>query len=260
MCLITFALDVHPRYRLILAANRDEFFERPTSPAMFWPSRPHILAGRDERAGGTWCGVSKSGRFASVTNYREAPDDQEQRLSRGELPVEFLASSVSSAEYANSVQADAQRYAGFNLLVDDGARFSYYSNRGSGPEELGPGVYGLSNHLLNSRWPKVTRAVNGLTGILNNPDPGTGPLLDLLMDDTIAADSELPETGFGRAWERVLSPIFISTPEYGTRCSTVILVSRTGSIVFEELTHEPGQPAASSRRFEFQREDRSVER
>jgi uncharacterized protein with NRDE domain len=251
MCLIAFALDMHPKYRLILVANRDEFFERPTSPAMFWPIAPHLLAGRDDRAGGTWCGLTRDGRFASVTNFREPPDQSTKKLSRGALPVDFLASSRSSAEYAESIANDAARYSGFNLLVDDGVEMVYFSNRGRGPEHLGAGVYGLSNDLLDTPWPKVVRAKTALSRMLQHPDPDPGHFLDLLSDTTIAPDSDLPDTGFGRAWERILSPVFISAPDYGTRCSTIVMVSRKGDVLFEEWTHLPDRPRESSRRFEW---------
>jgi uncharacterized protein with NRDE domain len=251
MCLITFALDAHPEYPFIFAANRDEFFDRPSLPATFWDHAPAVLSGIDERAGGTWCGIRRDGRFTCVTNFREPPDQKLGLRSRGMLTRRFLLDDAPPDEYAREARREGERYAGFNLLVGDRGGLYYASNRAGSPTLLGPGVYGMSNHLLNTQWPKVVRARASLSSVIDDGMITTDRLIEVLLDDTPAADDDLPETGFGRAWERVLSPIFIRTPDYGTRCSTAILVSADGHVTFHEVQHLPGRPSASARRYEF---------
>jgi uncharacterized protein with NRDE domain len=251
MCLLTFALDVHPEYSFVFAANRDEFFDRPTRRAHFWSDAPDVLGGIDIRAGGTWCGIRRDGRFACVTNFREPPVPADGRISRGLLTRSFLTGTLSPESFVRQVNQDGASYAGFNLVVGDRSAIHYVSNRAPGPGALDAGIYGLSNELLDTPWPKVTRAKEGLRDAIAGPTVSTDRLFDLLRDETIAPDDSLPDTGFGRAWERVLSPVFISTSEYGTRCSTVILLRRDGRITFEEMYHQAARPGVARRRFEW---------
>jgi len=233
MCLVLVVWRVHPRYPCLIAANRDEFHARPTARAEWWPDHPQILAGRDLEAGGTWLGVTRTGRFAALTNYRDPEQLRAAAPSRGALVTSMLESGASVAEgltYLRRVGAD---YNGFNLIFSDGERLGIYeSARGSG-RELGPGIYGLSNHLLDTPWPKVQNAKTRLeAALLGLTD--TAPLLDLLRDDRPASDAQLPRTGVSLEWERLLSSAFVRAPDYGTRCSTIIRIERQGRAYFDE--------------------------
>jgi len=235
MCLILFALDAHPRYRLVLAANRDEFYARPTAPAAFWDDAPHVLAGRDLEAGGTWCGTTTGGRFAAVTNYRDPRTHQEEARSRGQLVADFLRGGMTPAEWLERLRRDGNDYNGHNLIFGDGGGLHYFSNREELPSSVAPGIHGLSNHLLDTPWPKVTRGTEALAGLLApEMDPAPDDLFTILGDRTMAPDHLLPDTGVGVEQERLLSPIFITSPTYGTRSSTVILMERDGTCTFVE--------------------------
>jgi len=238
MCLVLVVWRMHPKYPCLVAANRDEFHARPTARAEWWPDQPQILAGRDLEAGGTWLGVTRTGRFAALTNYR----DPEQRRraapdaaapSRGTLVTSVLESGASVAEGLGYLRDVGASYNGFNLIFSDGERLGIYESvRGTG-RELGPGIYGLSNHLLDTPWPKVqiakTRLEAALLGLTD-----TAPLLDLLLDDRPASDAQLPKTGVSLEWERLLSSAFVRAPDYGTRCSTIIRIEREGRAYFDE--------------------------
>ena len=237
MCLILLAHRAHPLYRLVVAANRDEFYARPTAPAAFWTDAPHVLAGRDLQGGGTWMGVTRAGRFAAVTNYREVAPPPPDAPSRGELPGGFLRGDQAPEAYLRSLEVRAGAYAGFNLLVGDGEALGYLSNRGGVARMLAPGVYGVSNALLDTPWPKVERGKAGLREVLaegGEIDPDA--LLRLLAESEPAPDALLPDTGVGRERERVLSSLFIASPGYGTRASTVLLVRHDGRARFVERT------------------------
>jgi uncharacterized protein with NRDE domain len=238
MCLIAFAWQVHPEYPLIVAANRDEFHARATAPARFWPECPALLAGRDLAAGGTWMGVTRHGRFAALTNFRE-PQAPKGQLSRGLLVSEYLQGDAPPLAYAEGVMSGADRYGGFNLLVADRDALVITSNRGTPPRRLAPGVYALSNHLLDSPWPKVERARRVLQAEV--AAPGIEGLLRLLADDAAAPDEELPDTGVGLVLERLLSPPFIRSAGYGTRASTALLVGRR-RVHFTEQSFGPDGP------------------
>lgn len=242
MCLILFALDAHPEYRLVLAANRDEFYDRPTAPAAPWDDAPAVLAGRDLRGGGTWMGIARDGSWAALTNFRDPADFGRPAPSRGHLVGDFLRGDLDPAAYLDDVGRRADAYHGFNLLVGDGESALWYSNRAGRPaERLSPGVYGLSNHLLDTPWPKVTRGKDALRGLLARADAlAPDHLLELLLDRTYAADHELPDTGVGIERERALSPLFIVSPDYGTRSSTALLVDRAGRALLVERTYESG--------------------
>jgi uncharacterized protein with NRDE domain len=251
MCLILLAWRVREDYPLILAANRDEFYSRPSAPAQFWDDVPDILAGRDLEKGGTWLGITRTGRLAAVTNYRDGRARRAATRSRGALVSGFLASTQGAEDYLASMERTASGYDGFNLLVGsvrDGLH--YYSNRAGPPHALAPGVHGLSNHRLNSPWPKVARGKSGLLGLLAAPRAELVPaLFALLEDQTRPGDHELPDTGVGTEWERVLSTAFIRTADYGTRCTTVLLADAAGGVEFIEHTH--AVPNIESQRREY---------
>ncbi|MEH7250848.1 NRDE family protein [Neobacillus niacini] len=224
MCLILFAYKVHPKYKLIVAANRDEFYQRPTSPAHFWEDDSNILAGRDLEKMGTWMGVTKKGRFAALTNYRDPSEVTEGKRSRGELVTNALQYNCDIKEYMQSLGKNNDWYPGYNLLAGDGDELFYYSNVGKELLEVTPGIYGVSNHLLNTEWPKVQMGKAGLSEILNkNHEDFVEPLFTLLQKSEQAEDARLPKTGVSLDLERILSPMFIKSENYGTRSSTVLL-------------------------------------
>jgi uncharacterized protein with NRDE domain len=239
MCLVLVVWRMHPSYPCVVAANRDEFHARPTARAGWWPDHPAILAGRDLQAGGTWLGVTRTGRFAALTNYRDPERLRTATPSRGALVTSMLESGASVAEglaYLGGVGGD---YNGFNLIFSDGERLGIYESvRGSG-RELGPGIYGLSNHLLDTPWPKIQKAKSRLEAALSDMSD-TAPLLALLRDDRPAPDAQLPQTGVSLEWERLLSSAFVRAPDYGTRCSTIIRIESGGRAYFEEWSWSPG--------------------
>jgi uncharacterized protein with NRDE domain len=253
MCLVLVAWRGHAKSPCVIAANRDEFHSRPAAAAQWWPSLPPILAGRDLSAGGTWLGLTRTGRFAALTNYRDSGQRRPDAPSRGALVASILMSSDTidqSLEYLTRVSAD---YNGFNVLFSDGARLAIYeSMRGSG-RELGPGIYGLSNHLLDTPWPKVQTAKSRLTSALSQPAT-TDALLKLLRDDQPAPDEQLPRTGLSLQWERLLSSAFVRAPDYGTRCSTVVRIDENRRACFDEWTWDAaGAPmGAVSLQFELE--------
>lgn len=237
MCIIFLALNRHPEHRVLLLANRDEFYDRPTAAAHYWEDFPDILAGRDLVAGGTWLGVTRIGRFAAVTNYRD-PNASKGDSSRGGLVADFLKFDQSAQEYAERVLARSGDYSGFNLIVGEpsGVRYEvrYVSNRSDVILKLDAGIYGLSNHLLDTAWPKVGAGKERFARLLEQPHIDRDSAFDLLADTAEAADAELPDTGIGREREKALSPIFIKTPVYGTRSSTFLSIGPDVTIDFEE--------------------------
>jgi uncharacterized protein with NRDE domain len=225
MCLILFSYKVHPKYKLMVAANRDEFYQRPTAPIHLWEDDPEILAGRDLEKKGTWMGVTKSGRFAALTNYRNPKETTEGKRSRGELVANALQFKGDIKEYMESLVRNNGSYPGYNLLAGDGDELYYYSNIGQELTKVTPGIYGVSNHLLNTEWPKVQAGKEGLAAILNgNQEDYVEPLLTLLQKADQAPDEKLPQTGVSLELERMLSPMFIKSEGYGTRSSTVLLM------------------------------------
>jgi uncharacterized protein with NRDE domain len=235
MCLILIAHEAHSEFPLVIAANRDEYYERPTARAAFWEDHPHVLAGRDLECMGTWLGVTRSGRFAALTNFRDPSRRKTDAPSRGQLVSDFLVSDQTPREYLEEVGTRAQQYNGFSLLAGDVHSVFYFSSREAAVQKVAPGVHGLSNHLLDTPWPKVTRGKRQLKAILEGePNPET--LLDLLHDREPASGDELPDTGIGADLERVLSPALIVSPLYGTRASTAVLFGGDGSISFTERT------------------------
>lgn len=253
MCLILFAHRAHAAYPLVIAANRDEFYERPTAPAAFWHDAPHVLAGRDLQAGGSWLGITHDGRWAALTNYRDPPSPVPGRPSRGALVAGFLTGDAAPDNYLADVAARADQYDGFNLLVGDATGAWYFGNRATddaGPRRLEPGVYGLSNHLLDTPWPKVARGRQRLGELLAGGAVDAESLLGILYDTEIAPAQSLPDTGIGAEWERVLSAAFVATPVYGTRASTALIVTAAGELTFVERSFRPGPVAAGDVRFQ----------
>jgi uncharacterized protein with NRDE domain len=251
MCLILLGLDAHPDYSLVVGANRDEFYDRPTARAAFWKDAPRILAGRDLKAGGTWLGIDRGGRFAAVTNYRQGEREVEAPRSRGHLVSDYLTGPTDARAHIARVEREAALYNGFNLFAGDAGALFYFSNREGQARELGPGTYGLSNHLLDSPWPKVTAGKSGLTDLLAGGGELVPSLFRLLSDRSQAADATLPQTGVSPEWERLLSSAFIASEGYGTRSSTVVLVGRDGGVRFEERSFGPGGAAEEAVRHEF---------
>lgn len=241
MCLILLAYRCHPGLDLLVAANRDEFHNRPTAPLAFWDDAPQVLAGRDLQQGGSWMGVTRTGRFAALTNYRDPNRVRQDAPSRGQLVSDYLQGEAPALDYLARLATQSEVYNGFNLLLGDEAGLHYYSNCGGAPQTLLPGWYGLSNHLLNTPWPKLQRGLALVQDALERrPDPVPDDLLSALADRTLAPDAELPQTGVPLEWERWLSPIFIDAPGYGTRSSTVLLASEHGSARMVEMTWADG--------------------
>jgi uncharacterized protein with NRDE domain len=257
MCLLFIAINRHHDYPLVIAGNRDEFYRRATAKLSFWKDRPDILAGRDLEAGGTWLGMTRSGRMAAITNYRDPSRVKEHGPSRGLLVLDFLAGSSTPPDFCRENEDRMARCNGFNLIIGDLSALYYYSNRGQGPVSRIPeGLHGLSNHLLDTPWPKVEKGKQALAGLLSAPGPlDAGAVFAVLQDRGRAPDQVLPETGVGLDWERKLSSMFIATDIYGTRSSSVILVDRNRWVTFWERTFTPddcGRMAVSTETVTFQ--------
>lgn len=230
MCLILVAWQAHPDFPLIVAANRDEFYARASSPAGRWPEAPQVIAGRDLEAGGTWLGITEQGRFAAITNVRE-PGVAKGPQSRGGLPRQFLLGDMPAIDFVEKI--DGSAYSGFNLLVSDGDTLCYRSNRDGKPRRLEAGIFAVSNHLLDTPWPKLVTAKRRFSAALAGL-PATEAFFDILADDSIVPDEDLPNTGVALEWERLLSAIFVKSENYGTRASTVLLRGRDGGLKFDE--------------------------
>jgi uncharacterized protein with NRDE domain len=252
MCLAIAALDAHPQYRVVIAANRDEFHARPAAPAHWWTSG--MLAGQDLIGGGAWFGVSRNGRWALVTNFREGIPRDPDAPSRGKLVTGALLDPSPPLICAAAIARDGARYHGFNLLVgeltpqgehetyqslpDDRSTAAYVSNRASGAIVLSAGIHGLSNHLLDTPWPKLVQSKARLADALSGQALDTAAAFALLADREPAADATLPMTGVSRERERILSSAFIVSPDYGTRCSTVFTLARDGSANFVDRSFD----------------------
>ena len=236
MCLLAVAWKVHPEYPLVVCANRDEFYARPTQAADFWTDSPDIFAGRDLQAGGSWMGINQKGRFAAVTNIRNPASNRTDVKSRGGLVSEFLNQQITAIDYSNKLQSQGEYYNGYNLLSFDGDALVYQSNGVEQPENLQPGIYGMSNATLDIPWPKTCSAVEKITEWIKCPS-GVNELAGLLNDRNIAADGKLPQTGVSLTLERMLSAEFITSAEYGTRCSTGFLLHKSGQAEYCEISH-----------------------
>jgi uncharacterized protein with NRDE domain len=252
MCLILFAWKMQQNFPLVLAANRDEFYERPSAPAAFWRDAPDLLAGRDLREGGTWLGITRTGRLAALTNYRDPSSLKIGGPSRGRLVSDYLRGRDAPEDYLQRIAPDTDRYNGFNLIVGDPDSLFCFSNRGGARECLESGIYGLSNRLLDTPWPKVEWGKKALMDLLSEkkgPSPET--LFALLADRTRPPDNRLPDTGVGLEWEKILSPRFIASPVYGTRSSTVLLINRKKGVTFMERVFDGGADPGITVRFDF---------
>lgn len=252
MCLIVFAYDCHPRYPLILAANRDEYFSRPTANARFWDSYPEILAGRDLEMLGTWMGITRLGRFAALTNFRDRSAQLTNPQSRGKLVSDYLSGNQSPVNYLQEVVLRRKFYNPFNLLVGDRANLFFLCSKTPEIKRIMPGIYGLSNHQLDYPWPKVQKSKQAFTNYLNisgKVEPQA--LFEILADREKAPDHQLPNTGFSYEFEKLLSSIFIQGVDYGTRSSTVLLIDRNQLVTFAEKTFIPGQKEASELSYVF---------
>lgn len=250
MCLINFHFQDHPKYKLIIAANRDEFYKRPTAEAHFWEDKPMILAGRDLMQMGTWLGISKNGRFAALTNFRDPSQMKGDKVSRGEIVSNYLETDISPQAYLKSLHENKERYEGFNVLVGSPDQLFYYSNIQGKISEIPSGTHGLCNHLLNTPWPKVMKGKDALQKVVQQQSKvESSDLFSLLSDNEEAEDIHLPNTGVPLELERKLSPLFIKTPDYGTRSSTVLTVDYDNQVTFIERTYEKGEFSKENRFF-----------
>jgi len=250
MCLILFAIDSHSDYDLIIAANRDEFYKRPTLSAHIWKDPAWLLAGKDLEGGGTWLGMNLEGRLSMLTNFRDLSNIRQNAPSRGALVRDFFLTDRSADRYTRDLVARGSVYNGFNLICLDGAGSYYVSNYAEGQTQIPRGIHGLSNGVLNEPWPKVAKGKEALEQVINEGVSVQG-LFKILYNDRIAADDELPDTGVGLDWERTLSPMFIKSDNYGSRTSTVILRRRDGYVRFAERTYNTDSFDYSDRVFYF---------
>lgn len=237
MCLCLFAINQHDEYPFILLANRDEFRKRPAAKAGFWEDHPHVLAGRDLQQMGTWLGVNKAGNIAFLTNYRDPKFFNRPGPSRGALVADFLKGTQDSKLYLESIK-EPEEYNGFNLVTGTANNLHYFSNVENEIKPIEAGIHGLSNAFLNTSWPKVDEGKSQLQAAIKANDLENGGLFSILRDDHIADSNILPDTGVGEELEKMLSPRFINTEEYGTVCSTVIKMNRNGMIHFEERSFD----------------------
>lgn len=239
VCLIVFALNCHRDYKLILAANRDEYFDRPTAGAAYWDDANHVLAGRDLRSGGTWLGVTRDGRLAAVTNFRDPGWKVQDPLSRGMIVADYLQRGQSIADFMQQLDTLSGRCNGFNILFGKPDGLQYVSNRGGTAGIVPDGIHGLSNHLLDTPWPKVTTAKQRLAALISRGQVAPEELFSAMADATRFPDDQLPDTGVPRERERQLSPLFIRGDEYGTRSTTLLFIDRKDRITFIERSFYP---------------------
>ena len=249
MCLIAFAWRAHPRYRLILAANRDERHDRPSEALHWWQDTPDLLAGRDLEAGGTWLGIGRDGRFATVTNYRESGAAMNHVTSRGRIVTDFALGEMTPDAFTESI--DGERYAGVNVLASDGRSLSYVSNRGDGPVALEPGIYGLSNAALDTPWSKLVRTRDGLRALARSDDISRETLMQLLADRAVAPKPEIDPDGLSYELALAISAPFIVSPEYGTRSTTVLTWSHDNEIRIRESRFDATGDSIGDSSFEF---------
>ncbi len=251
MCLIFFSLKQHPTYKLIVAANRDEFYNRKTAAADFWKDYPNILGGRDLEANGTWMGMTTSGKISMLTNYRDPKNINPSAPSRGQLVSDYLEQQIAPEDYLNKIAPNASAYNGFNLLVGNSEEFFYLSNYKKGIDKIASDLHGLSNHLLETAWPKVVRGKQKFEKFLALPDLTSDQLFEFLYDGERASDDQLPDTGIGLERERALSSMFIKSPGYGSRCSTVILVDQKNNVEFSERVYNLETFEYFTKKFQF---------
>lgn len=253
MCLLLMAIKRKPGYKLVLAANRDEYYDRPTAPARFWKEAPDLLAGQDLRAGGTWLGITRNGRIAAITNYRDPATLKSHAPSRGKLVTRFLLGSLSPRAFIDGLTKEGTLYNGFNIVLGTKDGLWWYSNRAKEPRCLVPGYYGLSNRLLDTPWPKVVQTKKSFAALLapEGPPP-VESIFHMLTDHRVAPDEDLPDTGVGLEWERILSSAFITSPTYGTRSSTLVFIDDEDKVTFLERTYNGNDPGHQEGcRYEF---------
>lgn len=242
MCIAYLSLGAHPHWPVFIAANRDEFHERAALTARPWPEAPEVIAGRDLTAGGTWLGLSRSQqRWALLTNFRDPGAQRDGLESRGHLVSHFLQNDASPEEYTKYIHSRANHYNGFNLIVGQGAHAWYVGNHAAstGPVALAAGRYALSNHALDTPWPKVERLRSRLDALTPaGRELELEPIYETLRDGVQPEDHALPNTGLSLEMERLLSSIFIVSPAYGTRCSTIIALDADGKGIFSETTYD----------------------
>ncbi len=235
----------------MIAANRDEFYARKTKHAHFWDDDENILAGKDLVGGGSWMGVAKTGRLSMLTNFRDPHNIKDNAPSRGELVLDFLKGRGNGASYLQGISQNGKEYNGFNLIAGTFDDLHYYGNYQEGVTRIEPGIHGLSNALLNTEWPKTIKGKNKLGEIVKKVDLEPYQLFEALYDDIKAPDNELPNTGISREKESVLSPMFIKSPDYGSRCSTVILVDNEDNVQFLERTYDTETFEFTDKSYEF---------
>lgn len=238
MCLIFIGLKKHPEYKLVVAANRDEFYNRKTATANYWDDHPQIVGGRDLEAGGSWLSMNINGKISMITNFRDPKNINDDAPSRGHLVSDYLLQNIDPKNYLQKLTPYAHRYNGFNLLVGNTDALHYFSNYSKGITDLTEGAYAISNHLLETPWPKIERGKKKFEIALSDQHLTEVKLFELLYDDTIAPDHSLPDTGVGLQRERILSSMFIKSPGYGTRCSTVIMVDNANNVLFSERVYD----------------------
>jgi uncharacterized protein with NRDE domain len=251
MCLIVFANNVLDDYKLIFAANRDEFYNRPSEQAEFWSKYPELLAGKDLQAGGTWLGITKQGRFAAITNFRDLKNHRNDAPSRGNLTLDFLVNDISPEEYYQKLKPTLDNYNGFNLLFGYADELFYFSNKTESLQKIETGIHGISNAILDTPWPKVEKSKRQLKHLIEQHNIHPWEVLNLLDDTSPAKDEELPDTGVGLELERVLSPIFIKSEKYGTRSSTIVTVDNQNNVRFVEKTYFANSGRFSNNDFNF---------
>lgn len=250
MCLITFAWDVHPKYKLILVANRDEFYQRPTAQAGYWRDNPDILGGRDLKAGGSWMTVSRKGNFAAVTNYRDLANLRDNAASRGQIPIDFMEYKDSPEKFLNHLHEHSDDYNGFNVLLGNLNQLAHYSNYERKLNVLKRGVYGISNALLDTPWPKVELAKARFEAVINR-EFDHDQLISILSDTQTANDDVLPDTGVTHEMEKALSAMCIRLENYGTCCTTAITIDRYGEVNFTEKSFPVGGRKDTTVRYQF---------
>ncbi|MFI5237409.1 MAG: NRDE family protein [Ignavibacteriales bacterium] len=251
MCLVVFANNVHTEYKFIFAANRDEFYNRPTEQADFWNDHTDLLAGKDLQAGGTWLGITKQGRFAAITNFRDVKNNRQDAPSRGKLTLDFLLNDIKPEEYYNQLNSNLNSFNGFNLIVGNADDIFYFSNKNHGIKKLSRQIYGLSNALLDTAWPKVVKSKLYLKKLIEQKEIHPWEVLNILNDPVLAKDEELPDTGVGLPLEKILSPVFTKSDNYGTRCSTVVMVDKNNNVRFVEKSYFANAGNFSTKEFNF---------
>lgn len=250
MCLIVFAWQSHPEYKLVLAANRDEFHRRPSQALHWWPDKPNVLAGRDLQAGGTWLAANRKGGFATVTNYREQQRVDRKLKSRGDLVSDFVTNDVNALEFVNSI--GGEKYAGFNFLAADNEELIYVSNRGDGPTRLSPGIYGLSNASLDTPWTKLVNSREKLRALIDSNSINETTLMQLVADRTTVPVSEVEAGPLPFEFAKAITAPFIVSPDYGTRCSTTLLWSHTQKVAVSERRFDESGKSIGESRFDFE--------